>query len=94
MRRGVDACVSGSRRVLWPTSQLDTGTARANKWLVVRGGDLSERVPLVGNWMEMLPTGRKQNVLPVMVLVGVLSPSCPESWHSRCQWCQKAPSRE
>jgi hypothetical protein len=39
----------------------------------VRGGDLSERVPLVGNWSEMLPTSQKQNVLPVMVLAGVLS---------------------
>jgi hypothetical protein len=39
-RRGEDVCVSGSRRVSWPTPQSKTETARANKRLVVRGGDL------------------------------------------------------
>jgi hypothetical protein len=59
--------------------QSETGTARANERLFVRGGDCSEEVPLVGNWSEMLPTGREQNVLPVMVLTGVLSPPRLES---------------
>jgi hypothetical protein len=56
------------------------------RWrLVVRGGDSSEGVPLVGNWSEKLPTSREQDVLPVMVLTGVLSPPRLESWPSRCQ---------
>jgi hypothetical protein len=45
----------------------------------VQGGDYSEEVPLVGNWSEMLPTGREQDVLPVMVLTGVLNPPHPDS---------------
>jgi hypothetical protein len=56
-----------------------------NERLVVRGGDLSEGVPLVGNWSEKLPTDREHDVLPVMVLTGVLSPPRLESWPSRCQ---------
>jgi hypothetical protein len=51
------------------------------------GGDLSceaktchARVPLVGNWSEMLPTGRKHDVLPVWVLTRVLSLPRLESW--------------
>jgi hypothetical protein len=55
---------------------------------------LIEGVPLVGNWSEMLPTGREHDVLAVRVLTGILSPPCLESWpshcqswHSRCQWC-------
>jgi hypothetical protein len=93
-RRGEDVCVSGSRRVSWPTPQSKTGTARANERLVVRGEDCSEGVPLVGNWSETLPTGREQDVLPVMVLTEVLSPTRLESWPSccqfrpsHCQWC-------
>jgi hypothetical protein len=31
-------------------------------------------VPFVGNWSEMLPTGRRLDALPVWVLTGVLSP--------------------
>jgi hypothetical protein len=70
-------------------------TCRARRRLVVRGGDLSEGVPLVGNWSKMLPTGREHDVLPVRVLTGVLSPPRLESWPSRCQswpshcqWCR------
>jgi hypothetical protein len=93
--RGDDVCVSGSYRVSWPTPQSETGTARANERLVVRGGDLSckaetcratqrlvvrggncsEGVPLVVSWPEILPTGREQDVLPVMVLQGPQSSS-------------------
>jgi hypothetical protein len=65
-----------------------------NEQLVVLGGDWSEGVPLVGNWSEKLLTSREQDVLPVMVLTGVLSPprleswpSCCQSWPSHCQWC-------
>jgi hypothetical protein len=54
---------------------------------VVRGGDLScevetcrARIPLVGNWSETLPTGRKRDVLPVWVLTRVLSLPRLESW--------------
>jgi hypothetical protein len=39
--RGEDIRVSGSRHVSWPTSQLESGTARVNERLVVRDGDLS-----------------------------------------------------
>jgi hypothetical protein len=39
-RRGGDVRVSGPQRVSWPTPQLDSGTARARRRLVVRGGDL------------------------------------------------------
>jgi hypothetical protein len=77
--RGGDVRVSGPQRVSWPTPQLDSGTARARRRLVVQGGDYSEEVPLVGNWSEMLPTGREQDVLPVMVLTGVLNPPHPDS---------------
>jgi hypothetical protein len=47
---------------------------------LVRGGDLSEGIPLMGNWSEMLPTGRKHDVLPVWVLTGVLSLPRLQSW--------------
>jgi hypothetical protein len=62
-------------------------TCRARRRLVVRGGDFScdagtcrGGIPLVGNWSEMLPTGRRLDVLPVWVLTGVLSPPRLESW--------------
>jgi hypothetical protein len=71
-------------------------TCRARRRLVVRGGDLSEGVPLVGNWSEMLPTGQEHDVLLVRVLTEVLSPPRLESWPSRYQsWpsrCQSWPS--
>jgi hypothetical protein len=44
-----------------------------------RGGDLSEGIPLMGNWSEMLPIGRNHDVLPVWVLTGVLNLPCLES---------------
>jgi hypothetical protein len=40
-RCGEDVCVSGSCRVSWPTTQLETGTVHENERLVVRAGDLS-----------------------------------------------------
>jgi hypothetical protein len=46
----------------------------------VQGGDFSEGTPLVGNWSEMLPTGRKHDVLPVWVLTEVLGLPRLESW--------------
>jgi hypothetical protein len=74
---------------------------RARWRLVVRGEDLSEGVPLVGNWSGKLPTSGEQDVLPVMVLTGVFSPPRLESWPSRCrywpshcQWCQKTSPQE
>jgi hypothetical protein len=78
-RRGEDVCVSGPRCVSWPTPQSETETARANKRLVVQGGDCSEGVPLVENWSEILPTSREHDVLTVMVLTGVLNPPRLES---------------
>jgi hypothetical protein len=69
-------------------------TSLARRRLVVRGGDWSEKLPPVGNLSEKLPTSREQDVLPVMVLTGVLSPPCLESWPSRCQWCQKTLPQE
>jgi hypothetical protein len=47
---------------------------------LVRGGDLLWRVHLVGKWLEMLPTRRKHDVLPVWVLTGVLNLPRLESW--------------
>jgi hypothetical protein len=100
-RRDEDIRVSGLRRVSWFTPQSESGTTRARRRLVVRGGDRSEGVPLVVNWSEMLPTSRKQDVLPVRVLTGVLGPprleswsSRCQSWSSRCQWRWKTLSRE
>jgi hypothetical protein len=79
----------------WGSSR-GTGTSHMRRRLVVRGGDLSDEVPLVGNWSEMLPTSREHDNLPVRVLTGVLGPPLPESWPSRCQsWpsrCQSWPS--
>jgi hypothetical protein len=37
-------------------------------------------IPLIGNWLEMQPTGWRLDVLPVWVLTGVLSPPRLESW--------------
>jgi hypothetical protein len=56
------------------TSQSRGGGARVRRRLVGGG------VPLVGNWSEMPPTGRKHDVLLVWVLTGVPSPPCLESW--------------
>jgi hypothetical protein len=82
MRRGGCVHVPGSRCVSLPTPQSESGelvrgrvfsceaeTGRARRRLV-RGGDWSEGVPLVGNWSEMLPIGRERDVLPVRVLTG------------------------
>jgi hypothetical protein len=63
-----------------PRPGRSRGGARARQRLVVRGGGLLEGIPLVGNWSEMLPTGRKHDVLPVWVLTGVLSLPRLESW--------------
>jgi hypothetical protein len=90
---GGGACAPGSRCVSWRTHQLEQGRARARRRLVVRGGDLScevetcrvrrrlvRGIPLVGNWSKMLPTGRRLDVLPVSVLIGVLGPPRLVSW--------------
>jgi hypothetical protein len=61
-------------------SSCEAETALARRRLVVRGGDLSGGIPLVGNWSEMLQTGRRLGVLSVLVLTGVLSPPRLESW--------------
>jgi hypothetical protein len=87
--------------IAWTTPWSEAETAHANEKVVVRGGDLSCETEigrrsflLAGNLSEKLPTGRKQDVLQVMVLTGVLSPPHLESWPSRCQWCQKTPPQE
>jgi hypothetical protein len=51
-------------------ASVGVGGAHARRRLVVRGGDLSEGIPLVGNWLEMLPTGQKHDNLPVWFLTG------------------------
>jgi hypothetical protein len=69
-----------------PCTSRGRGGAHARCRLVARGGVFSceaetsrarrrlvRGVPLVGNWSEMLPTGRSRDVLPVWVLTGVLS---------------------
>jgi hypothetical protein len=85
--------VSGSCHVVRLVSWSEMESAHANKLLVVRGGDWSKGLPLVGNWSEKLPTSRQQHILPVMVLTGVFSPRL-ESWPSHCQWCQKTPPQK
>jgi hypothetical protein len=40
-RRGGGVCAPGSRRVSWPTPQLESGKARVGQRVVVRGGDVS-----------------------------------------------------
>jgi hypothetical protein len=67
-------------------------TCCARQRLVVRGVDLSCKAetsrarrrlivgfPLVGNWSEMQPTGRRLDVFPVWILTRVLTSPCPES---------------
>jgi hypothetical protein len=73
-------------------SSCEAEAGHARRRLVVRGEDLSCKEKtcrrsflLVGDLLEKLPTSRKQEILPVMVLTGVLSPPYLESWPSRCQ---------
>jgi hypothetical protein len=49
-------------------------TCCVRRRLVVRGGDSSGGLPLVGNLSEKLPTSREPDILPMMVLIGVFSP--------------------
>jgi hypothetical protein len=100
-RRSGRVHVSGSRHVVRFASWSEAESARVNKQLVVRGGDLSceaengrRGFPLVGNLSEKLSTSREQEVLPVMVLTRVLSPPRLEPCPSHCQWCQKTPPQE
>jgi hypothetical protein len=79
-RRGGGVRAPTSRRVSWPMPQSESGAVRAGRRLVVRVGDLSVGVPLVGNCSGMLPTSREHDVLPVKVLTGVLSLPRLESW--------------
>jgi hypothetical protein len=82
------SCLGRRRKLLVRMSNLsceaetccgETETCRVRRRLVVRGGDSSERVPLAANWSEKLPTSREPDVLPVLVLTGVLSPPRLES---------------
>jgi hypothetical protein len=84
-RRSGRVHVPGACHVVRLVSWLETESARANEQLVMRGIDLSEGVPLVGNLSGKLPTSREQDVSPVMVLTVVLNPPRLESWPSRCQ---------
>jgi hypothetical protein len=79
-RHGGGICAADSRRVSWPMPQLESEGARARRRLVVRGEDLSEGIPLVGNWSEVPPAGQEHDVLLVWVLTGVLSLPRLESW--------------
>jgi hypothetical protein len=92
-RRGGDVRSLRSRRVSWPTPQSELGelardrdlsceaeSYRARQRLVGGGPFSGELVGDARNWSEMLPTGRKRDVLPVRVLIGVLSPPRLESW--------------
>jgi hypothetical protein len=71
---GSGARALGLRRVSWPTHKSEPGeveqgrdfsceaaTSRARQRLVLG-------IPLVGNWSEVQPTGRRLDVLPVWVL--------------------------
>jgi hypothetical protein len=83
-RRGVRVHVLGSRHVPGGDCLCEQAACRARQRLVVRGGDLSKGVPLLGNLSEKLPTSREEDVLPVMVLTRVFSPPRFESWPSCC----------
>jgi hypothetical protein len=74
-RHGGGARSPGPHRVSWPTPQSES-----RRRILVQGRDLSERILLVGNWSEMLPTGQKHDVLPVWVLTAVFSLPRLESW--------------
>jgi hypothetical protein len=63
----------GGELMLGGDLSREAGSSRVRRRLLVRGGDLLGEIPLVGNWLEMLPTGRSRDVLPVWVLTGVLS---------------------
>jgi hypothetical protein len=69
---GESSCEAETCRATGDLS-CEAETCRARRRLV--GG-----IPLVGNWSEMLPTGRRLDVLPVWVLTGALSPPRLESW--------------
>jgi hypothetical protein len=64
---------------VWALRTSQSWTCRARRRLVVRGGDLSwprrRRVPLVGNWSEMQPSGQGLGVLRVRVLMKICMPS-------------------
>jgi hypothetical protein len=86
MARGIGhPCVMVEMFVYWGCAACHVPCLSRSWGLLVRGGDLSceaetaRGVPLLGNWSEILPTGREQDVLPVMVLTGVLSPPRLES---------------
>jgi hypothetical protein len=65
-------CASGPMCQPGSDFSCEVETCRARRRLVVG-------VPLVGNWSEMQPAGRRLDVCPVWVLTRVLSPPCPES---------------
>jgi hypothetical protein len=72
-RLGLALCAMAHAPVGAGGRSCEAETYRARRRLVVR-------IPLVGNWSEMQPTGRRLDVLPVWVLIGVLSPPRLESW--------------
>jgi hypothetical protein len=61
-------------------SSCEAETCRLRRRLVVRGEELSEGIPLVGNWSEVPPAGQEHDVLLVWVLTGVLSLPRLQSW--------------
>jgi hypothetical protein len=65
--------VGGGSRAVRLGPRASQGRACRARWRVVVG------IPLMGNWSEMQPTGRRLDVLPVWVLARVFSPLCPES---------------
>jgi hypothetical protein len=84
-------CICMARRIVPPRIMVEVLVPQAHvachgprtsrsRGGLVRGGDLSEGIPLVGNWSEMLPTGRNRDALLVWVLTGVLSLPCHKSW--------------
>jgi hypothetical protein len=81
-------------------SSCGTETCRARRRLLVRGGDSScgaetcrRSHPLAGDLSGKPPTGRRQGILPVMVLTRIHSPPYTKSCPSHCQWCQMTPSQ-
>jgi hypothetical protein len=80
--------LSRRRKLHVRTSKL----SEARRRLLVRGGNLPETPPPTEDLSVKPYTGRRQRVLPVMVLTRIHNPHYIESWPSHCQLCQMTPS--
>jgi hypothetical protein len=87
------SCEPASCRGQGGDSSCEAKTPHAEWRLLVWGGNLTEKPPPARDLSGKPPTGRRQDVLPVIVLTRIHSPPYTESWPSHCQWCQMTPSQ-